>query len=211
MKLLSQAGIYLSPVVGRVTPLGLNFVQKCIDAIEARGEVHVDSAVVVYFKVMGKFPVNMFRPFTAAFCSVVVMMIAQQTGVYFDRLANTLDREKERKTCIFFLPKLHFSLEQCLQFIGKEEQEQLGITGSDSPVIVLIPQYFFCKVYYFAVGPTPTSCYKRKFSMSTCLTTHMLITRHTQLIPHYMCELVTLLVICYCTLGSMLLLMGTSA
>ena len=183
MKLLSQTGIYLSPVVGRVTPLGLNFVQKCIDAIEARGEVHVDSAVVVYFKVMGKFPVNMFRPFTAAFCSVVVMMIAQQTGVYFDRLANTLDREKERKTCIFFLPKLHFSLEQCLQFTGKEEQEQLGITGSDSPVIVLIPQYFFW---------TNT----HELLMSTCLTTHMLITHHTQLIPRYMCELVTLLVIC---------------
>ena len=42
--------MYLSPVVGGITPQGFAFVQKCIDTIESRGELML--AVVVYFKVV---------------------------------------------------------------------------------------------------------------------------------------------------------------
>ena len=44
-----------------------------------------------------------------------------------------------------------------------------GITGSDSPVVVFI---LLCKVYYFAVAPTPASCYTHESFVSTCLTTN---------------------------------------
>ena len=39
----TRACVYLSSVVGGVTPQGFVFVQKCIDAIEARGEFHFTS------------------------------------------------------------------------------------------------------------------------------------------------------------------------
>ena len=49
--------------------------------------------------------------------------------------------------------------------------------------VVVSPPIFICTVYYFAVVPTPVSCYTRESTASTCHITRVLITRHTQLIP----------------------------